>query len=197
MAFFCGIDEAGRGALAGPVSAAAVILPAGFPIHILDDSKKLTPKKRFAAESVIKQSACWGVGFAAHTEIDEINILQASLLAMKRAFENMRARLDNWTSVNGLSERGITAMTDGIFTPDIACAEVLEILCAPKADALYPAVMAASILAKTARDRLMIEFDALYPDYGYAEHKGYPTPEHKKICRRIGMSPIQRLSFRY
>ena len=137
------------------------------------------------------------MGFAAHTEIDEINILQASLLAMKRAFENMRARLDNWTSENGLSERGITAMTDGIFTPDIACAEVLEILCAPKADALYPAVMAASILAKTARDRLMIELDALYPDYGYAEHKGYPTPEHKKICRRIGMSPIQRLSFRY
>ncbi|MGP1458550.1 MAG: ribonuclease HII [Treponema sp.] len=194
MALFCGIDEAGRGALAGPVSAAAVILLSDFPIHILNDSKKMSPKKRFAAETVIKESACWGVGFASHTEIDKINILQASLLAMKRAFEDMADRLEAWTAAYGLDGAEITAMTDGIFTPDIACAEVL---CEPKADARYPAVMAASILAKTARDHLMTELDSQYPDYGYAGHKGYPTPEHIKICRRIGVSPIQRLSFRY
>lgn len=197
MDLFCGIDEAGRGALAGPVAAAAVILPPDFPIHILDDSKKMSPKKRFAAETIIKESACWGVGFASHTEIDEINILQATLLAMKRAFENMQTMLNDWTMQHELMEHEITTMTDGIFTPDIACAGASKVLCAPKADSLYPAVMAASILAKTARDRLMIELAPVYPDYGYAEHKGYPTPEHKKICRRIGVSPIQRLSFRY
>lgn len=90
MALFCGIDEAGRGPLAGPVTAAAVILPSGFPVEILNDSKKLSEKKRIFAEAAIKKSACWGIGFASHTEIDEINILQASLLAMKRAFEEMQ-----------------------------------------------------------------------------------------------------------
>ena len=194
MALFCGIDEAGRGPLAGPVTAAAVILPSGFPVEILNDSKKLSEKKRIFAEAAIKKSACWGIGFASHTEIDEINILQASLLAMKRAFEGMQKKLPAWCLENKLSDCDISTMTDGTFKPDILCA---EILCEPKADAKYPAVMAASILAKNARDGFMAEMDKLYPEYGYAKHKGYPTAAHIKICRRIGASPIQRRSFKY
>lgn len=194
MALFCGIDEAGRGPLAGPVTAAAVILPSGFPVEILNDSKKLSEKKRIFAEAAIKKSACWGIGFASHTEIDEINILQASLLAMKRAFEGMQKKLPAWCLENKLSDCDISTMTDGTFKPDILCA---EILCEPKADAKYPAVMAASILAKNARDGFMAEMDKLYPEYGYAKHKGYPTAAHIQICRRIGASPIQRRSFKY
>ncbi len=194
MALFCGIDEAGRGPLAGPVTAAAVILPSGFPVEILNDSKKLSEKKRIFAEAAIKKSACWGIGFASHTEIDEINILQASLLAMKRAFEGMQKKLPAWCLENKLSDCDISAMADGTFKPDILCA---EILCEPKADAKYPAVMAASILAKNARDGFMAEMDKLYPEYGYAKHKGYPTAAHIQICRRIGASPIQRRSFKY
>lgn len=194
MALFCGIDEAGRGPLAGPVTAAAVILPSGFPVEILNDSKKLSEKKRIFAEAAIKKSACWGIGFASHTEIDEINILQASLLAMKRAFEGMQKKLPAWCIENKLSDCDISAMADGTFKPDILCA---EILCEPKADAKYPAVMAASILAKNARDGFMAEMDKLYPEYGYAKHKGYPTAAHIQICRRIGASPIQRRSFKY
>lgn len=194
MAIFCGIDEAGRGPLAGPVTAAAVILPSGFPVEILNDSKKLSEKKRIFAEAAIKKSACWGIGFASHTEIDEINILQASLLAMKRAFEGMQKKLPAWCLENKLSDCDISTMTDGTFKPDILCA---EILCEPKADAKYPAVMAASILAKNARDRFMAKMDKLYPEYGYAKHKGYPTAAHIQICRRIGASPIQRHSFTY
>ena len=194
MALFCGIDEAGRGPLAGPVTAAAVILPSGFPVEILNDSKKLSEKKRIFAEAAIKKSACWGIGFASHTEIDEINILQASLLAMKRAFEEMQKKLPAWCLENKLSDCDISAMADGTFKPDILCA---EILCEPKADAKYPAVMAASIRAKNARDGFMAEMDKLYPEYGYAKHKGYPTAAHIQICRRIGASPIQRRSFKY
>ena len=194
MALFCGIDEAGRGPLAGPVTAAAVILPSGFPVEILNDSKKLSEKKRIFAEAAIKKSACWGIGFASHTEIDEINILQASLLAMKRAFEGMQKKLPAWCLENKLSDCDISAMADGTFKPEILCA---EILCEPKADAKYPAVMAASILAKNARDGFMAEMDKLYPEYGYAKHKGYPTAAHIQICRRIGASPIQRRSFKY
>lgn len=194
MKLFCGLDEAGRGPLAGPVTAAAVILPPDFPVQILNDSKKLSEKKRIVAEAAIKESACWGVGFASHTEIDEINILQASLLAMKRAFEEMQPKLSDWCKLNQLYECNVSAMADGTFKPDILCA---EILCEPKADAKYPAVMAASILAKNARDRFMAEMDKLYPEYGYAKHKGYPTAAHIQICRRIGASPIQRHSFTY
>ena len=185
-----GFDEAGRGPLAGPVCAGAVILPPDFLVEILNDSKKLSEKKRLAAEEVIKREACWGIGIVDNKKIDEINILQASLLAMKLAWEELEKKLPAWNPSNDYQLSGIT---DGTFTPDVPFPCRAE----PKADGNYPCVMAASILAKTCRDRIMMEMDALYPEYGYARHKGYPTPVHKKICRQIGPSPIQRLTFKY
>ncbi|WP_231365040.1 ribonuclease HII [Treponema bryantii] len=182
-----GFDEAGRGPLAGPVSAAAVILPEDFPVEILNDSKKLSEKKRLLAETIIKEKACWGLAFVDHKKIDEINILEASMLAMKLAFEDMLKKNPD------LKLNEISGITDGTRCPDVP----VECRCEPKADGKYPCVMAASILAKTARDRLMLEMDKKYPDYGYAKHKGYPTKAHREICHKIGPSPIQRLSFKY
>ena len=194
----CGIDEAGRGPLAGPVSAACVLLPSDFPLDCLNDSKKLTEKKREKAEAIIKETACWGISFVDHTMIDKINILQATLLAMKQAYEMMVSKLPEWLKAHGVDapqdfEKSLSAIVDGISIPAIGC----NVRCEPKADAKYAEVMAASILAKVGRDRLMIEYDKQYPEYGYAKHKGYPTPAHKKICRELGPSPIQRLSFSY
>ena len=183
-----GFDEAGRGPLAGPVVAGAVILPPDFPIEILNDSKKLSEKKRLAAEALIKEKALWGIGLVDHKKIDEINILQASLLAMKLAWEDLEKR---YASLRSLQI--IEGITDGNFTPDVPFPCQAE----PKADGKYPCVMAASIIAKVCRDRIMLEYDKKYPEYGYARHKGYPTPAHKKICRQLGPSPIQRLSFKY
>ena len=185
-----GFDEAGRGPLAGPVVAGAVILPPDFPIEILNDSKKLSEKKRELAEEIIKRDAMWGIGIVDHKKIDEINILQASLLAMKLAYEDLQKRYE--TGFLSLS-KGLTGITDGNFCPDVP----FECRCEPKADAKYPEVMAASIIAKVCRDRIMLEYDKMYPEYGYAKHKGYPTPAHKKICRQSGPSPIQRLTFKY
>ena len=182
-----GFDEAGRGPLAGPVAAAAVILPIGFPVELLNDSKKLSEKKRLAAEAVIKEKALWGLAFVDHKKIDEINILRASLLAMKLAFEDLLKK-----NV-GIDLNDLSGIADGTFVPQvqIKCQAVV------KADAKFPEVMAASILAKTARDRFMVEMDKKYPGYGYAKHKGYPTAAHKAACRELGPSPIQRLSFTY
>ena len=196
-----GFDEAGRGPLAGPVVAGAVILPPDFPVEILNDSKKLSEKKRLVAETVIKEKAMWGIGIVDHKKIDEINILQASLLAMKLAYEDLLTRYSsNMGSPRSLSlskgskgRQSITGITDGTFIPDVP----FECRAEPKADAKYPCVMAASIIAKVCRDRIMLEYDKMYPEYGYAGHKGYPTPAHKKICRPLGPSPIQRLSFKY
>lgn len=190
-----GFDEAGRGPLAGPVSASAVILPADFPIEILNDSKKLSEKKRGFAEVIIKEKACWGIGLVEHTIIDEINILEASMLAMEKAYSELETKLPQWCKANKLnySKIKIIGITDGTRCPNVN----IDCRCEPKADATYPAVMAASILAKTCRDRIMIEMDKKYPEYGYAKHKGYPTRDHKDVCRRIGPSPIQRLSFKY
>ena len=182
-----GFDEAGRGPLAGPVCAAAVILPDDFPIEILNDSKKLSEKKRVAAEAVIKEKTCWGIAFVDHKKIDEINILEASMLAMKLAYEDMVKKNP------GLKDAEISGITDGTRCPDIP----VECRCEPKADGKYPCVMAASILAKTARDQLMLEMDKKYPGYGYAKHKGYPTKAHREICHKLGPSPIQRLTFKY
>jgi ribonuclease HII len=183
----CGIDEAGRGPLAGPVYAAAVILSDNFPLDILNDSKKLTESRRNEARRVIcEQALCWGIGWAAHTEIDSINILQASLLAMKRAFEQMRKKLPSPLPEN------FSVIVDGLHSPN------LGVTCTPmvKADAKVPEVMASSILAKTARDSHMNEMALLYPQYGYEKHKGYPTKAHRELIRKYGPSPIQRLSFR-
>ncbi|MCQ2582397.1 MAG: ribonuclease HII [Treponema sp.] len=188
-----GFDEAGRGPLAGPVCASAVILPSDFPVEILNDSKKLSEKKRLAAEIVIKEKACWGIALVDHKKIDEINILQASMLAMKLAFEELQKKLPQWCKDNNISDFDLSGITDGTKCPDVP----IQCRCEPKADGNYPPVMAASILAKTCRDRLMLEMDKKYPEYGYAKHKGYPTRDHKEICRRIGPSPIQRLSFNY
>lgn len=188
-----GFDEAGRGPLAGPVSAAAVILPDDFPNEILNDSKKLSEKKREAAEKIIKEKACWGIGLVDHEKIDEINILEASMLAMKIAFENLTKMLSQWLKGQNINDYILNGITDGTRCPDVA----IEIKWEPKADGKYPCVMAASILAKTCRDRIMVEMDKKYPGYGYAKHKGYPTRDHKEICHKLGPSPIQRLSFKY
>lgn len=188
-----GFDEAGRGPLAGPVSAAAVILPEDFPNEILNDSKKLSEKKREAAEKIIKEKACWGIGLVDHEKIDEINILEASMLAMKIAFENLTKMLPQWLKDQNINDYILNGITDGTRCPDVA----IEIKWEPKADGKYPCVMAASILAKTCRDRIMVEMDKKYPGYGYAKHKGYPTRDHKEICHKLGPSPIQRLSFKY
>ena len=192
MQFVVGFDEAGRGPLAGPVCAAAVILPPDFPVEILNDSKKLTEKKRAAAEIIIKEKACWGIALVDNKTIDEINILEASMLAMKQAFEQMVEKLPEWAGRNvDLSE--LSGITDGTRCPEVP----IKCRCEPKADGKYPCVMAASILAKTCRDRLMLEMDKKYPEYGYAKHKGYPTKAHREICHKLGPSPIQRLSFKY
>jgi len=187
----CGIDEAGRGPLAGPVCAAAVILGDKFRKYLLNDSKKLTPSRRFELQHLIcAESLVWGIGWASHTEIDEINILQASLLAMKRAFEEMMKKAgDKRILPLGASAN---AIVDGLHIPEITipCKALV------KADAKIPEVMAASILAKTERDIYMDEMDKLYPLYGYAQHKGYPTKTHREAVLKHGPSPIQRLSFK-
>lgn len=195
MMLTCGFDEAGRGSLAGPVTAGCVILPADFPVEILNDSKKLSEKKRVAAEAVIKERALWGLGIADHATIDAINILRATMLAMRRAYDQMMAGFDAWCAAHGIAPTDISvaAIVDGTTCPDVPCVCRAE----PKADGTYPAVMAASIIAKVARDRIMQEYDRLYPAYGYARHKGYPTAEHRRVCHEIGPSPIQRLSFSF
>lgn len=195
---YCGLDEAGRGPLAGPVTAGAVILPPDFPLEILNDSKKLTEKKRDAAELIIKSKCVWGLGVVDHETIDKINILQASMLAMKNAFEMLLIKFDDWVKKNNLdaslfSKENILCIADGTTVPKVNT----MCKCEPKADAKYPSVMAASIIAKVARDKMMYEFDALYPEYDYKKHKGYPTEKHRKICHEIGPSPIQRLTFKY
>ena len=202
----CGIDEAGRGPLAGPVTAAAVILPNDFPVEKLNDSKKLSEKKRFALEPLIKEkSLFWGVGSASHEEIDTLNILDATLLAMKRAFFEMLKKTGHFGGGNicdgGLCGGGdemttplnVASIVDGIFCPDISC----PVIAVPKADAKFPCVMAASILAKTERDRVMMRYAEIYPEYGYEKHKGDPTAAHREICKKIGPSPIQRKTFSY
>ena len=193
--FVVGFDEAGRGPLAGPVCAAAVILPRDFPLEILNDSKKLSEKKRLAAETIIKEKACWGIALVDHKKIDEINILESSMLAMKIAFDEMWKKLPQWVSADSAAVElsMLSGITDGTRCPDVP----IECRCEPKADGKYPCVMAASILAKTCRDRLMMEMDKKYPEYGYAKHKGYPTKAHREVCKKLGPSPIQRLTFKY
>jgi ribonuclease HII len=187
----CGIDEAGRGPLAGPVCAASVVLPRSFPLEILGDSKKLTEKKRdYAAEIIKTQSLAYGIAWATHEEIDALNILQASLLAMRRAFIAMLDRFPPGKTIRQI-------IIDGIYAPDLQDrlppgGTVIPLV---KADAKVHAVMAASILAKTERDREMRRLAELYPEYRYEKHKGYPTKEHAALIRQYGPSPIQRQTF--
>ena len=191
----CGIDEAGRGPLAGPVCAAAVILSEDFPLNLLNDSKKLTAPRREEIRGIIIEKALyWGIGWASHTEIDSINILQASLLAMKRAFEDIMKKAGNSLGDN---KANISVIVDGKFVPKIneggtsyPCAAMV------RADAQVPEVMAASILAKTERDAHMNKMAKLYPQYNYEKHKGYPTKAHREAVLKYGPSPIQRLTFK-
>jgi len=175
-----GVDEVGRGPLAGPVVTAAVILDPNKPIEGLNDSKKLTEKRREELEPIIKKNAlAWSLGRAEAEEIDQINILQATLLAMKRAVE-------------GLSTAPTHALVDGNKAPDLAC-PVTTII---KGDQSEPAIAAASIIAKVARDREMTAMDQLYPGYGLAKHKGYPTKQHQEALMELGVTPIHRRSFK-
>ena len=175
----CGIDEAGRGPLAGPVCAAAVILPPDAVIDGLNDSKKLTDKKRRALYDVItEQAVSFGIAFADEREIDEINILQATFLAMRRAFEQLSVQPD-------------VALIDGNRAPGLSCCERTIV----HGDALSASIAAASILAKVTRDRLMEDYDAQYPQYGFAVHKGYGTQRHYAALREFGACPIHRQTF--
>lgn len=174
-----GVDEAGRGPLAGPVVAAAVILDPANPVAGLDDSKKLSEKIRQEIAGVIKKNAIsWSLGSASVEEIDEINILNATMLAMLRA-------------VTRLHIEPAVVLVDGNKTPDLDCIAYALI----KGDQWQESISAASILAKVERDRQMLELDHEYPQYGFARHKGYPTKLHIEILEAEGICPVHRKSF--
>ncbi len=175
----CGVDEAGRGPLCGPVVAAAVILDPQRPIAGLADSKKLSEKARDRLAPLIREQAlAWAVAEASVEEIDRLNILHATMLAMRRAVEALAQRPDE-------------VLVDGNRCPQLA----LPVRAIVKGDALEPAISAASILAKTARDAGMLALDAAYPQYGLAAHKGYPTAAHLAALRRHGVADFYRRSF--
>lgn len=175
----CGTDEAGRGPLCGPVVAAAVILPRDIEIEGLNDSKKLTEKKREKLFDIIKEKAvAYAIAEASPAEIDEINILNASMLAMKRAIEALPVKAD-FALIDGNCSRGFDIPTETIV----------------KGDSISASIAAASILAKVTRDRQCLELDRIYPQYNIAKHKGYPTKEHMDAVRKYGPAPIYRMSF--
>jgi len=175
-----GIDEAGRGPLAGPVVSAAVIIPISLQIPGISDSKKLTPKKRNCLyEKIYDLAISVGIGIVDPFEIDRINILQAALLSMAMAVENLAPQPD-------------CLLIDGIFL--ISSALPQEAI--PKGDALSVSIAAASIVAKVTRDRLMERYHQDYPQFGFSKHKGYPTKAHKEAIRKFGCCPIHRRSFR-
>ncbi len=174
-----GVDEVGRGPLAGPVIAAAVILNKNHGINGLKDSKKLSPSRREnLAEAIQANAVAWALGRAENSEIDKLNRLQATLLAMKRAIESLTMEPEY-------------ILVDGLYCPDV-CYKTEAVV---RGDSIIPAISAASIVAKVARDHEMIALDAVYPGYGFSEHKGYPTPMHLKALEKLGVSPIHRRSF--
>ena len=181
MTLICGIDEAGRGPLAGPVYAAAVIFDSNFFMDGLNDSKKLSEKKRLDLYEMIKINAVdYAFSFASVSEIDHLNILQASLLAMKRAYEKLTKLPDQ-------------IIVDGNFIPNINFNNIKSL---PKADELIPAVSSASIIAKVERDHFMKELDLKYPEYNLKKHKGYPTKEHIDLIKIHGIKDFYRKSFK-
>lgn len=176
----CGIDEAGRGPLAGPVTAAAVMLSPGFPAEILADSKKLSPKKRNEIAGIIIESgSCFSLGWVWPEEIDKINIHNASLYAMERAF-------------GGISMIPELVLVDGLYTPclDVPCKAIV------KGDSKIDEIKAASILAKTARDKWMEHYGRIDNRYEFEKHKGYPTKRHRELIKEYGLSAIHRKSFK-
>lgn len=174
----CGIDEAGRGPLAGNVVAAAVILPLGLEIEGLNDSKKLSEKKREALFDVITKNSIYSIAWATPEEIDELNILNATMLAMRRAVEGLPVKAD-FALIDGNCSRGFEIPTQTIV----------------KGDSKSMSVAAASILAKVTRDRQCVELDVRYPAYGFKGHKGYPTKEHMQKVAELGPCPEHRRTF--
>lgn len=175
----CGIDEAGRGPLAGPVVAAACLLDPEHPVFGVNDSKQLTPDKREELFGQITETAiCYGIGLIEPEEIDRINILQATMQAMRLAVQNLSQRPD-LLLIDAIDLKGT-----GIPVKPVI-----------KGDTLSVSIAAASILAKVTRDRLMAEMDEIYPGYGFARHKGYPTPQHFAALKELGPTPIHRRSF--
>ena len=180
LVLICGVDEAGRGPLAGPVSAAAVILDPARPIEGLADSKKLSEKQRDRLAPLIRARAlAWAVAYAEVEEIDRLNILQATLLAMRRAVE-------------ALSIRPQQVLVDGLYCPQTGIPSQAIV----KGDSKVAAISAASILAKTARDELMLQLHGRYPQYGFDAHKGYPTAAHLAALREHGVSVVHRKTFK-
>lgn len=175
----CGVDEAGRGPLAGPVFAACVVLRKDDRIEGLADSKQLTPERREElAVQIRERAAGWAIASASVQEIDRLNILRASLLAMRRA-------------VGQLLIEPHEVLVDGLHCPTVA----FPVRAIVDGDAIVAEISAASILAKTARDALMVQLHALYPEYGFDSHKGYSTPQHLQALQRFGICPIHRRSF--
>lgn len=183
MIWVCGVDEAGRGPLVGAVVAGAVVLDPTKPIEGLKDSKKLTAARReFLYEQIMEKAKAWGLGEASPAEIDEINILQATMLAMRRAIEDLSIRLGVWPD---------KALIDGNRCPELPIAAEAII----KGDAKEPAISAASILAKVTRDRQMQLLHARHPQYGFAQHMGYPTEAHFAALKEFGACEEHRRSF--
>ena len=175
----CGVDEAGRGPLAGPVFAAAVILPENYSHEILNDSKKLSEKKRdLVYDDIVRDAICWSVGIADEKEIDEINILNATFLAMKRAVDGLKIKPD-------------LAYIDGNQYPKTGVKEITIV----KGDSKCMSVAAASIIAKVSRDRFMLEIAEKYPEYQFSKHKGYGTKLHYEMIEQYGVSPVHRRTF--
>ena len=175
----CGVDEAGRGPLCGPVVAAAVILPRGLYIEGLNDSKKISPKKRDKLFDIIIENAVdYSIAMASVEEIEEINILNAAMLAMRRAIDGLKIKPD-LALIDGNTSRGFTLPTKTVVG----------------GDAKSPSIAAASILAKVTRDRMCYEFDQEFPEYGFAKHKGYGTKIHIEAIKAYGVTPIHRPSF--
>ena len=174
----CGVDEAGRGPLAGNVVAAAVIMPEGLVIEGLNDSKKLSEKKREALFDIIKEKTVYSIAWATPAEIDELNILNATMLAMRRAVEGLPERAD-FALIDGNCSRGFSIPTKTVVG----------------GDARSMSIAAASVLAKVTRDRQCLELDQKYPEYGFAGHKGYPTKAHREKVIEIGPCPEHRRSF--
>ena len=178
-ALICGIDEAGRGPLAGPVVAGAVILPKDCEILYLNDSKKLSAAKReLLYDEIMEKATAVGVGMSSPARIDEINILQATYEAMRQAIEKLGVRPD-------------LLLNDAVTIPDVEIPQVPII----KGDAKSVSIAAASIIAKVTRDRLMLQYDEILPGYGFAKHKGYGSAEHIEAIRRLGPTPIHRQTF--
>jgi ribonuclease HII len=196
----CGIDEAGRGPTAGPVCASATILDPSFDRSILRDSKQLSPGRREKIASELRRSeSLIGIGWAWPEEIDRLNIHNASLLAMRRAFLDLLEAFSKKTEAEELETflKKLTVLVDGSFVPDLTVEASFSVAAEAlvHGDSLIPEISAASIIAKVSRDRWMLRYSWIEPRWEFHRHKGYPTARHRELCRLYGLSPIHRRSF--